>query len=119
MTATDILASEPGTDTATVTISRSNSSAAALTVNYAIAGAAINGVDLQSLTGTATIPAGASSVNVVVRPIDDRLIEVAELVILTLSPSDSYNVGVFNNVVITIMDNDLLPLGLDPTLSTQ
>jgi len=117
MTATDLVASEPGTDTATVAISRSGSSSASLTVHYTMAGTAVNGVDFQSLSGTATIPAGASSVNVVVRPIDDHVIEVAELVTLTLSSSDSYSVGLLNTVVITILDNDLLPLGLGPILN--
>jgi hypothetical protein len=116
MTATDMVASEPGTDTATVTISRSVASSTSLTVHYTIAGTAVNGVDFQALSGTATIPAGASSVDVVVRPLDDNLIEVGELVILTLSPSDSYTVGLLNSVVITILDNDFLLLGTDPVL---
>ena len=60
------------------------------------------------LSGSVTIPAGASSVDVLVRPIDDRLIEIAEVVILTLSPGDAYNVGLLNTAVVTILDNDLL-----------
>jgi len=115
--ATDMLASEPGTDTATVTISRSGGTSASLTVHYTVAGTAVNGVDFQSLPGSVTIPAGASSVDVVVRPLDDQLIEVADMVILALSPSDTYSVGVFNTAVITILDDDLLSLGSDPTLT--
>src|SRR6185312_12325585 len=59
--APDSLASEPGTDTGTFTISRTGSTAAPLTVHYSLGGTAKNGVDYQTLSGSATIPAGASS----------------------------------------------------------
>ena len=55
-----------------------------------------------------TIPAGASSVTVVVRPIDDRKIEIAELVILTLIPDEAYTIGLLSTATVTILDNDLL-----------
>jgi len=108
--ATDFLASEPGTDTGTFTISRTGDTSTPLTVNYSLGGTAQNGTDYQQLATTVTIPVGASSVDVVVRPIDDQLIEVAELVILTLSPDTAYNVGLLNTATITIVDNDLLLL---------
>ena len=105
--ATDLLASESG-DTGTFTISRTGSTTGSVTVRYTLGGTAANGVDYQLLSGSVTIPAGASSVDVLVRPIDDRLIEIAEIVILTLSPGDAYNVGLLNTAVVTILDNDLL-----------
>src|SRR5205814_621961 len=67
--ATDASASESG-DTGTFTISRTGSTAAALTVNYSIGGSADNGVDYQSLSGSVTISAGSSSAAVIVTPID-------------------------------------------------
>jgi hypothetical protein len=112
VTASDVLASEPGADTATFTVSRTGSSAAALTVRYALGGTAINGVDYQSLSGSVTIPAQASSANIVVRPIDDKLVEVAELVTLTLTPDTTYTVGPLATAVITIADDDLPLLGI-------
>src|SRR6185503_14192376 len=79
---TDLIASESGPDSGTFTVSRTGSTASALTVNYSLSGTAINGVDYQQLSGSVTIPAGADSAPVVVRPVDDTLFEVGEMVIL-------------------------------------
>src|SRR5439155_1645047 len=106
--ASDLLASEPGTDTGSFTFSRTGSGAASLTVHYSLGGTAINGVDYETLSGSVTIPDGASSVTVVVRPIDDRKIEIAELVILTLIPDEAYTIGLLSTATVTILDNDLL-----------
>jgi len=110
VTANDLLASEPGTDSARLTISRTGNAAAALTVHYALGGTAQNGTDYQAMSGAATIPAGAVSVDVVVRPIDDSMIEVTEVVVLTLSPDNAYNIGLLNTATVTILDDDLLIL---------
>jgi hypothetical protein len=96
---------------ATCTIRRTGSTSASLTVRYSLSGTAVNGTDYEQLPGTATIPAGADSVTVAVKPIDDRLIELAELAILTLQADASYEVDLLlNSAVITITDNDLLGL---------
>ena len=112
--ATDPLASEPGTDTGTFTLYRTGSTDAPLTVYYAVGGTAQNGVDYQALPGSVTIPAGASSAGVEVRPIDDRVIELPELVILTLSADDAYDIGLLNTATVTILDNDILGLNAEP-----
>jgi hypothetical protein len=119
LTSTDLLASEAGPDSASVTVSRTGGTTASLTVRYSLGGTAANGVDYQSLSGSVTIPAGASSANIVVRPIDDRVIEVAELVILTLSADSAYNVGPLNTAIVTIVDNDLLLLGTEPRVDAE
>jgi hypothetical protein len=111
LASTDLLAAEAGPDSATLTVSRSCCTAASLTVRYSVGGTASNGVDYQTLSGSVTIPAGASTANVVIRPIDDRLFDPAELVIVTLSPDDAYHVGLLNIALVTILDNDLLLLG--------
>lgn len=67
-------------------LSRTGSTAAALTVNYTIGGTATNGVDYVTLPGTATIPAGSPGVDVVVTPIQDTAFEGTETVVLTLAP---------------------------------
>ena len=77
-------------------------------MRYSLGGTAINGVDYETLSGSVTIPDGASSVTVVVRPIDDRKIEIAELVILTLIPDEAYTIGLLSTATVTILDNDLL-----------
>src|SRR2546423_315208 len=119
VTGSDLLASEPGTDTAVINISRTGGTAASLRVRYALGGTAVNGVDYQTLSGSLTIPAGASSATVVVRPIDDRIVEVAELVSLTLSADASYEVGLLNSAIVTILDNDLLLLGTEPSADAE
>jgi hypothetical protein len=117
--ANDANASESGPDTGTFTIGRTGSTASALTVNYSLSGTAANGVDYQFLSGSVTIPAGAASANIVVRPIDDRVTEVAELVILTLSADSAYNVSTLNTAIVTILDNDLLFLGTEDRVDAK
>ena len=51
-------------------ILRTGSTAAPLSVTYTLGGRAVNGVDYQALTGTATIPAGESVARLEVWPID-------------------------------------------------
>jgi hypothetical protein len=81
--------------TATLFLSRTNSTGAgvttgALTVNYALSGTATAGVDYSGLTGSAVIPDAASSVSVTVTGIDDAIAEGTESLIVTLG-SGSYS----------------------------
>jgi hypothetical protein len=62
----------------------------ALSVNYTMSGTAGNGVDYQTLSGTATIVDGATGVDVTVTPINDALPEGTETVTLTLAPGVGY-----------------------------
>jgi large repetitive protein len=103
--ASDALASEVGPDNGAFRISRTGSTAAALTVRFVLTGTARNGVDYQTLATSVTIPAGASSAPVTVRPINDLLIELAETVILTLSSDPAYDINVLlNTATIVISD---------------
>jgi PKD repeat protein len=66
--ATDPNASASG-DPGVFTITRNGGdNSSAVTIKYTLGGNARNGVDYETLPGTATIPAGASSVDVVVQP---------------------------------------------------
>lgn len=91
VTARDALAVEPNANaepnTATFVIHRSGPTAEPLSVNYSLQGTAENGVDYEKLSGIATIPAGAKTVTVVVRPRPDDLVERSETVILQLETS--------------------------------
>ena len=102
----DSTASESGPDTATITIRRTGSTAAALTVQYSLGGSASNGTDYQSLSGSATIPAGAAATSVTITPIDDTAVEGDETVVLTLSANTAYTVGSPSSATVTITDND-------------
>jgi hypothetical protein len=107
MRATDSSASEvPSTDTGTVRITRAGSTSTVLTVFYTIGGTATNGSDYKRLPGRATIRAGASSSNIIIRPIDDTIPEPDETVILTLSPDANYTVGSPSTGTVTIHSNE-------------
>jgi hypothetical protein len=103
--ASDAAAAEPS-DPGTFTLTASAAPAANLTVNYTMGGTAANGVDFTTLGGTATIPAGLTSVAVTVAPIDDILGEGAETAVLTLASGTGYNVGTTASATVTIAAND-------------
>jgi uncharacterized protein len=101
-------AAEAGTANGSFRISRTGNTTNALAVNYSVAtgaGQATPGADYTTLSGTATIAAGSSFVDVVVTPIDDTLVEGDESVTLTLSPSASFTLGT-GTASVTIVDND-------------
>jgi hypothetical protein len=89
-------------------VERQGSTLAALTVNYSISGTAAAGVDYNSLPGSIQIPAAASSVNILVTPINDTLTEGDETVTLTLQPNASYQVGAApqNSATLVLVDDD-------------
>jgi uncharacterized protein YjiK/phosphodiesterase/alkaline phosphatase D-like protein len=89
-----------------------NNNSVPLTFDYTIGGTATNGVDYTKLTGTATIPAGKSSVDIPVTPIDDALAEGNESVTLTLASGASYNTDTTKSTAsVTIIDNEPTPVG--------
>ncbi len=105
----DADASETG-DPATILFARSGPTTAALTVNFTRSGAAQNGVDYADIGTSIVIPAGQSSVPLVIQPINDSLIEGDEDLTITLSSSATY---VRNSAVLpvavtaTITDDDV------------
>ncbi|WP_413198645.1 phytase [Nostoc piscinale] len=95
--------STPGT----FRISRAGNTNTALTFNYTVGGTATNGSDYDSLTGTATIAAGSSYVDIAVKPIDDNLVEGNETVTLTLVDGNNYDLARTNTTAtVTIADSD-------------
>jgi murein DD-endopeptidase MepM/ murein hydrolase activator NlpD len=106
ITATDALASEPGTDTGTFAVTRTGSTLDALTVYYQRSGTASSGADYLGLPGSVTIAAGSSSATLPVTPVDDLQPEVTETLILTLRPTPNYAVGTPSSAAVNILDND-------------
>ena len=96
----------PSTDTGKMRITRTGATTSALTVYYTITGTARNGTDYRRLRGQATIKIGASTVNVLVRPIDDTIPEPDETVIFTLSANASYTIGSPNTGTVVIHSNE-------------
>jgi hypothetical protein len=105
VTTTDNAAAEPAA-TGTFTFTRTGSTAAALTVNYAVSGTATSGSDYTSLGTSVTIPAGSASATRTVTPVDDVTAESAETVILSLSANAAYSIGSPSGDTVTITDND-------------
>jgi hypothetical protein len=97
--ASDASAGEPSNPGA-FTLSRTGSTAQALTVAYTVGGSAAPGGDYAALPGSVTIPAGASSVVVPVNVINDGLVESSETVTLTVPGSSA---------TVTIADDDVAP----------
>ena len=85
-------AAEPSTP-GRFTVKRDGDLSPDLVVYYNVSGTATSGLDYVPLNGWMTIPAGASSADIVLTPLDDNLLEGGESVILTLTNKASYNVG--------------------------
>jgi hypothetical protein len=108
--ATDPFASESG-DTGTFTLFREGPTNQTLNVYCVYGGTASNGVDYATLPNFVNIPAGVRTAPVVVKPIDDTLVEGTETVELRLAaspmaPPVNYVIGSPSNAVVYIADND-------------
>lgn len=105
--ATDANAAEASTtvNPGTFTISRTGSTAAALTVNYTIGGTATNGIDYNRLAGSAVIPAGQSSVTINLTPVNDATSEGNETILLTLTDTAAYDLAGTGTATVALADN--------------
>jgi serine protease len=106
ITATDANAAEAATDPGVFTITRTGSTAAALSVTLAYSGGATNAVDYTSLPTTVTIPAGSTSATLTVTPIDDTTVEGAESVVAAVQNGSGYQVADPASATVSITDND-------------
>ncbi|MBN2507106.1 MAG: hypothetical protein JXQ71_10460 [Verrucomicrobia bacterium] len=81
-----------------------------LTVHYAVAGSAANGIDYDPIAPPVTLPAGRRAARIVVRALDDRIAEPIETVILRLQASPveppAYDLGRPSAAGAIIVDND-------------
>ena len=111
--ANDANAAEPGTDNGLFTISRTGSTASALTVTVSISGTATNGTDYSTIANSVTIAAGSASATVQVSPTDDTLLEGTESVVLTVIANAAYTIGTANAGTVSLADNEvnLIPKG--------
>ena len=91
-------------------ITRRTSGSSPLTVSYTMSGTATSGADYTTLSGTATIPGGSSSVKVTVVPINDTVPEGVETLIMTVTPAASYGVR-FASATMYLADNDAFASG--------
>src|SRR6185295_6567464 len=121
--ATNHHAAEAETDPGTFTVSRSGPTEGSLLVFYELSGTARNGVDYQEIPNTVTIPAGAASAPISIKPINDTLVEGTETVVATLVPSptaspiEPYRVGFPGSDIILLADNDSPPTNEPPQVT--
>ena len=103
-------------DAGSFRLTRSASSASALTVNYTITGTATNGTDYTLVAASATIPANTTTVDVAVTPIDDALAEGTESVILTLAANGAaYDMGDVRTQTLWIQDDETPSISIAAT----
>lgn len=86
----------------------------ALTVGYRLSGGASNGVDYARLSGMVLLPKGRESVEIVVQPLADSLVEGDEKVVLTLMtpvcpaiyppPAECYTLGTNREASLVLRD---------------
>lgn len=129
ITAPDPEAAETGPLTvinpAVFQVTRTGSTDRPLVVFYRIGGSASNGVDYMEIPNRVEIPTGAAAANILIRPIDDLLIEGLETVALKLvpppllaptntTPAWWYRNGSNDVARAIIRDNDLPPTNHPP-----
>jgi cyclophilin family peptidyl-prolyl cis-trans isomerase len=118
ISALDATASESAGDPATLRISRSGSTTAALVVSLSYSGSAINGTDLITLPATVTIPARKSFVDLTVAPIDDSRLEGVETLLAKVKNTSAQQPGTPSEAEVRIIDNDVPSLTISPLVGT-
>jgi hypothetical protein len=108
ISALDAAAAEPAA-TGSFRIARTGRTTTSLSVTYSTAGTATAGSDYAALSGTVTIPVGATAATIIVTPVDDTVVESPETVVATLTASTRYTIGAPSTATVTIADNDVLP----------
>ncbi len=83
-------------------------SASPIDVQFSVTGTALSGDDYEALGESVSIPAGATSAEIEVRPLDDELVEGDETVVITLTGTSSPDVPVGSpaSATLTIADDD-------------
>jgi hypothetical protein len=102
-TYSDTIVTEGGI--ARIVFTANGGSGAPVDVAYTITGTASSGSDFTPLTGTISLPTGGQqTVTLAIPTIADGLAEHDESLILTLSPSASYSLGLDTSTQITILE---------------
>ncbi|MBY0312591.1 MAG: hypothetical protein K2W85_11015 [Phycisphaerales bacterium] len=110
---TDPLATSEPDDVAEFTVSRTGLTDAALRVSYMLEGSAVAGTDYDRPPPVITIPAGQSSVRVIIRGLSADLSQPFKTIRLTLRPLQTYNLNFADagtiSAFVTIIDDTVPP----------
>jgi hypothetical protein len=118
VTAAAPTANEAGPVNGTFTIARTGDTSDSLVVGYAMSGAATNGVDYTTLSGTATLLPGAAATNLTLAVADDAVAELTETATLTLNGSPNFGIGT-GVATISILDNETPEISFSTTSTNE
>jgi len=102
VTANKANADTSGSNPGAFTVSRAGDTQLPLVVTYVLGGTAVNGGDYSVLSGSVTIPAGATSTTVTVTPIPSITATGSTTVTLTLNGGSGYTLGSPASATVTI-----------------
>ena len=106
LVATDATAAIGTSDTGLLTFSRTGSTAASLTVSYALGGTSVKWNDYRTANGdmpvAVTIPAGAASVTMTIVAVANSSNANPETATFTLAADPSYTIGAANAATVTM-----------------
>jgi hypothetical protein len=106
---------EPGPDTGLLRISLNGPTDTAITVSFTLGGNAARGLDYVLKVGgsllpgyTVPIPAGQTSVDIVLEPVNDPTVEPTQQAVFSLAVGAGYALGTSTSATVTITDNTTL-----------
>jgi hypothetical protein len=112
VTTVDGFAGEGNGGLAFIRFTRDPVASTPLLVNYGVSGASLHGTDYTQLSGVATIPANAASVDVAIEGLPDALIEGSESVTLRASSSNAFDYSLASDALeasINLADKPIRP----------
>ncbi len=112
-------ASEAGTVPGNFRLTRTGGTTSNLLVNFQVTGTASTPSDFAPLGTTVTFPAGVSTVNLPVTPVNDGVVELDETVVLTLISAPGAKIAPSANASLTISDDDPNALPIVSITSTN
>jgi hypothetical protein len=106
ISAPDSIASETSGNTGTIVVTRTGSTARALTVNLSVGGTATEGADYRAIARHVTIAAGSSKATLTIAAVDDTSSEGSETVIVSALAGAGYVLGGVVSATMTLADNE-------------
>ncbi|WP_414661302.1 DUF1800 family protein [Horticoccus sp. 23ND18S-11] len=106
VTASTAITDTKGAPPGVLVVSRTGSTASPLTVYYELVGSAVSGTDFAALPNSVTIPAGATSANVVIAALPNTgASSLNKDTTLVVSPGPGYTIGASSAAAVTIFYN--------------
>ena len=106
ITAPDSVAAEDGPSSAVLVIHRSGALDGELTLAIEVSGTATEGADFERMPRSVTLRRGQASVALLVKPIDDRMVEGDERVTVSLKRAANYLITSPGEASVILLDND-------------